>query len=166
MEYTEYMALSEQLREAMRRWTTGVAVLASQAGDRQMGMTINSFTSVSIDPPIITATLAINTRTHALVSETGLFALTILSKEQEEISDRFAGRIGPEDDRFRGLKTFQLVSGCPFLVGGLAFLDCKVVASHPMGEATLFIADVIAIQVEAGGEPLVYHNRKYHQLTS
>jgi flavin reductase (DIM6/NTAB) family NADH-FMN oxidoreductase RutF len=152
------------LRQVMRQWTTGVSVVTSRVGDLVHGMTVSSFTSVSLEPPIVAVTLADLARTYELVSESGVFAVTILAAGQEAISDRFAGRIVPDDERFVGVPVFSMVTGCPLIAGGLAFLDCRVVHAHPLGESTVFFGEVLAAQIEPDGQPLVYHNRGYHRL--
>lgn len=154
----------ELLRLAMRQWTTGVTVVTSRIGELVHGMTVNSFTSVSIEPPIITVTLADLARTYSLVRDSGVFAVTILAAGQEAISDRFAGRIVPDDERFVGIPVFTMATGCPLIAGGLAFLDCRVVYVHPLGESTVFFGEVLAAQIEPDGQPLVYQNRSYHRL--
>ena len=154
----------ELLRQVMRHWTTGVTVVTSRFGGLVHGMTVNSFTSVSIEPPVITVTLADQARTFSLVRESGVFAVTILAADQPLISDRFAGRTVADDERFVGLPVFSMVTGCPLIVGGLAYLDCRVAYAHSLGESTVFFGEVLAAQTEPDGEPLVYHNRGYHRL--
>ncbi|TLN16183.1 flavin reductase family protein, partial [bacterium] len=88
----EMQVLSEALRQAMRHWTTGVSVVTSRYGDAQHGMTVNSLASLSLDPPMLTVTLANATRTFELVKRSGVFGVTILGADQGPISDRFAGR--------------------------------------------------------------------------
>ena len=155
---------SEQLRQAMRAWTTGVAVITVRYDDQQHGMTVNSFTSISLEPPLISVTLKRLTRTHDLVEKSGEFALTILSSSQGELSDRFAGKLPDVHDRFEGVPTETLLIDAPLLKGGLAWLNCRVLNSIPAGENTLFIAEVIAARSGAEGEPLVYHNRVFWKL--
>lgn len=155
----------ELLRLAMRQWTTGVTVVTSRVGELVHGMTVSSFTSVSIEPPIITVTLADLARTFTLVRDSGVFAVTILASDQASVSDRFAGRIVPDDERFVGLPVFTMATGCPLIAGGLAFLDCRVVYAHSLGESTVFFGEVLAAQIEPDGHPLVYHNRGYHRLS-
>ncbi|HOH20253.1 MAG TPA: flavin reductase family protein [Anaerolineaceae bacterium] len=155
---------ADELRQAMRQWTTGVTIVTSRAEGIQNGMTVNSFTSISLDPPLVAVTLANHTRTHALVARSGVFAVTILSQLQAELADRFAGRIPEDGDRFHGLATFLLSSGAPLLADGLAWLDCRVVATHPLAESTLFLGEVDASRVIPDGEPLVYHSRIYRRL--
>jgi flavin reductase (DIM6/NTAB) family NADH-FMN oxidoreductase RutF len=155
----------EMLRQAMRRWTSGVCVVTGSYSSHVHGMTVNSFTSVSLNPPCVTVTLGNRTRTFGIVKASEAFAVTILGYHQLEIADRFSGKVAEEENRFEGLKTFTLISGAPLLEGGLAYLDCKVVHIYPMPESTLFIGEVQAIQFIERDEPLLYTNRTYHRLT-
>jgi flavin reductase (DIM6/NTAB) family NADH-FMN oxidoreductase RutF len=152
------------MREAMRQWATGVTVVSSTYDGLQHGMTVSSFTSISLDPPLVLVSLAKEARTHDLVLRSNIFGITLLNQAQDEISDRFAGRTTENQDRFAGLDTFTLYTGVPFLSGGLSFLDCTVVASHDVGDNTLFIGEVIAVQVTQAGDPLIYYNRSYRRL--
>ena len=154
----------EQLRRAMRAWTTGVTVVTARHNDRQYGMTVNSFTSISLDPPLVSLALRRLTHTHELVEQSGEFGVTILAADQKQLSDRFAGKFPDIKDRFEGVSTETLALDIPLLQGGIAHFNCRVVQSVPVGENTLFVADVIAVRVEGEGIPLVYHNREYHRL--
>jgi flavin reductase (DIM6/NTAB) family NADH-FMN oxidoreductase RutF len=158
----------EALRSAMRAWTAGVTVVTAALGGQRHGMTVNSFTSVSLDPAWITISLRQATRTHQIVMQARSFGVTILSTQQKEISQRFSGHstsgtLGGAD-RFEGLETATLVTGSPLIKGGLAWLDCRVVRAIEAGENTLFLADVVAAQGEFEGEPLIYHHRAYWHL--
>ncbi len=156
----------EQLRQAMRAWTTGVTIVTAKYDDQQYGMTVNSFTSISLEPPLISVTLKRLTHTHELVEKAGEFALTILASHQSELSDRFSGKLAIQD-RFEGLITEKLLIEAPLLTGGLAYLNCRVVNTMSVGENTLFIAEVIAAANGAvQGDPLVYHNRVFWKLDS
>jgi flavin reductase (DIM6/NTAB) family NADH-FMN oxidoreductase RutF len=156
---------SETLRQAMRAWTTGVAVVTAKYDDQQYGMTVNSFNSVSLEPPVISVALKQLTHTHALVLKSGVFAVTILGAEQQELSDRFAGKLPGITDRFEGVQVGRLSIDAPIIKNGLAFFNCRVMNSTPIGENTLFIAEVIDASGEGEGEPLVYHNRLFWRLT-
>jgi len=154
----------EQLRHAMRAWTTGVAVITATHEGQRYGMTINSFASVSLEPPMVSVTLKRLTHTFDLVEKSGEFAITILSADQGDVSDRFAGKIPEITDRFEGVETEKLLIDAPLLKGGTAFLNCRVVNSIPVGENTFFLAEVIAARGEGEGKPLVYHNRVFWKL--
>ena len=155
----------EKLRHAMRAWTTGVVIVTAIHEGQQYGMTVNSFTSISLEPPLILVTLKKLTHTHDLVVKSGMFAVTILSAEQRELSERFAGKIPNIMDRFEGVPTERLFADIPVFTDGLAYLHCRVLNSIPVGENTLFVAEVVAVHGEGTGDPLVYHNREYWRLT-
>ena len=151
----------------MRSWVTGVAVVTSQFEGGSHGMTVNSFTSISLEPPTVVVTMASNTRTYHLVEQSGVFAVTILSREQQVLAELFAGRIPEEGDRLAGLETFSLTSGAPLLRGGAAFLDCRVVHRYDLPISTLFIAEVMAAEVAPVPlPPLVYFDRTFSGLGS
>jgi flavin reductase (DIM6/NTAB) family NADH-FMN oxidoreductase RutF len=156
---------SEKLRRAMRAWTTGVAVVTSIYEGQQYGMTVNSFTSISLEPALICVTLKRLTHTHDLVVKSGMFAVTILTAAQRELSDRFAGKMPNITNRFDGIQTETISLDAPVFKEGMAYFDCVVVSSMPVGENTLFVAEVVDARGEGEGEPLVYHNRKYWKLT-
>ncbi len=165
MQNSSELPPGEMLRRAMRQWVTGVAIVTSQAGGIRHGMTVNSFGSISLEPPLVTVTMNHNTRTCALVEQSGIFAVTILSNTQQALAELFAGRLGDEHDRMEGVETFKMETGAPLLSGGLAFVDCKVVYQYPMLLSTLFIGEVIAARVDdQDGSPLVYHNRVFLRL--
>ena len=155
----------EKLRSAMRAWTTGVAIVTSIYADQQYGMTVNSFTSISLEPPLICVTLKRLTHTHDLVLKSGMFSVTILTSAQKELSDRFAGKMPSLTDRFEGVQTETISLDSPVFKTGMAYFDCVVVSSMPVGENTLFVAEVVDARGEGGGDPLVYHNREYWKLT-
>ena len=156
---------SEQLRAAMRAWTAGVTVVATTHEGQTHGMTVNSFTSISLEPAMITISLQTGSRTHELIEASRAFGLTILSTEQSEISDIFAGRVKDTEDRFTGLKTETLVTGSPLIEGGLAWMDCRLAQTFHAGTNTLLIAEVVAAKGNGEGKPLIYHNRDYWELT-
>jgi len=155
----------EKLRHAMRAWTTGVAIVTSIYEGRQYGMTVNSFTSISLEPALICVALKRLTHTHELVVKSGMFSVTILSAAQKQLSDRFAGKLPDITDRFAGLQTETISLDSPVFKEGMAYFDCRVVSSMPVGENTLFVAEVLDARGEGAGEPLVYHNREYWKLT-
>ena len=156
----------EQLRHAMRAWTTGVTVITATHAGQRYGMTVNSFTSISLEPPLISVALKKLTHTHEFVEKSGEFAVTILASHQRRLSDIFAGKFPEIKDRFEGVATETLLLPAPLITDGIAFFNCRVINSIPVGENTLFVAEVVAARGEGTGDPLVYHNRVYWQLTS
>ena len=149
----------------MRAWASGVTIVTASNQGEQHGMTVSSFTSIALEPPLVIVSLQTDSRTHALVTQVKAFAITILAENQQELSDRFAGRVPDAEDRLAGVETETLVTGAPFIKGGLAYLDCRVTQAIPVGTNTLFLAEVVAAQGSGDGQPLVYHDRKYRKLS-
>jgi len=154
----------ELLRAAMRQWATGVTVVSVALNGVQHGMTVSSFTSLSLEPPLVMVSLENVTRTRNLVLQAGYFGVTILSQDQRDISDIFAGRHTEHQDRFAGLQIYTLISGSPLLAGGLAGFDCKVLTHIPAGSHTVFVADVLAAHLESSNSPLLYYDRDYRRM--
>ena len=159
-------SISELLRLGMRQWATGVTIVTTHSGGEWHGMTVSSFTSISLSPPLILVSLQNETRTQALVKQSGVFGVTILDETQAGVSDRFAGRPIEVPDRFAGLETFVLTTGSPMLQIGLANFDCHVAATYSVVEHTLFIGEVVAVRLGQEKLPLIYYNRNYRYLRS
>ena len=161
--------ISKNMREQMRLWATGVAIVTAKNDDSRHGMTVNSFTSISLDPPRVLISIDKGTRTHQLISLSNSFTVNLLSAHQKEISERFAGGLEENEDRFEGIKTKNSYSGNPILLGGMAYFDCKSFDSFDAGSHTVFIADVVDSggpdSLEAEQAPLIYFNRGYHQIS-
>ena len=155
----------EQLKEAMRAWITGVAIVTGYHEGNIHGMTANSFNSIALSPPTVMIALRQHTRTNHLVKAGGVFGVSILNTEQKTLAKRFAGQINIDQPRFQGVETFSLATNAPLIKQGMAFLDCKVVNSFDIGETTVFIGEVLAAQKNGHGkEPLLYINREWRRL--
>lgn len=155
---------ADDLRNAMRQWASGVTVVTAKYQGVRHGMTVSSFTSLSLEPPLVLVSLERGSRTHALVEQSGFFAVTILCSDQRAVSERFAGGVPDGHDRFAGLQTFTLASGTPLLADGLSFFDCKVVSTYQAGTHTVFIGEVLAVREASSGVPLLHYNRAYKEL--
>jgi flavin reductase (DIM6/NTAB) family NADH-FMN oxidoreductase RutF len=156
----------EALRAVMRHWTTGVTVLTTRDGAQIHGMTVNAFTSVSLEPALVLVCIERVVRTHGMVQNSRIFAISFLREGQEHISNRFAGRATDITDRFAGLSTFTALTGSPILADNLGYLDCIVTAAYEAGSHTIFLAEVVDAKVQNSQKPLVYFDRNYHTLTS
>ncbi len=154
----------EELRIAMRNWASGICIVTAEHEGNRHGMTVSSFTSLSLDPALLSVSLYNTSRTHALVSAAGKFGVTILAADQEDVSNCFAGRIPDTEDRFADCEVAYLESKIPFIKGGLSFMECKVYQTIPMGTNTLFVGEIIATKAVEEGTPLLYFDRKYRQL--
>ncbi len=154
----------EELRKAMRNWATGITIVSVEHEGARHGMTVSSFTSISLDPPLLSVSLYNTSRTNALVTAAGKFGVTILAADQEDVSNAFAGRIPDTEDRFAGCEVEYLLSKIPFIKGGLSFFECRVTNTIPTGTNTLFIGEIIEAKARDGGDPLLYFNQKYGKI--
>lgn len=154
----------EQLRSVLRRWTSGITLVTTQHEGVLHGMTVNSFSSVSLDGLLVAVNIERRTRTHQLMSDAGSFAICILEAGQQALAQRFGGGLPDQADRFEGLDFSLGELGSPIPVGCLAWMECRITAAHPAVSHTIFIGEVVAAQRSEAGAPLVYYNRKYRQL--
>jgi flavin reductase (DIM6/NTAB) family NADH-FMN oxidoreductase RutF len=148
----------------MRRWATGVTVVTTRSGGEVRGVTVNSFTSVSLEPPLILICLDTRARTHHLLLASRRFCVNVLGEEQQALSDRFAGRSGGEHGRFDDISHRATAWGGPILDTCLAWLDCELADAYPAGDHTIFIGLVRAAHVDGEGNPLLHHAGQYHRL--
>ena len=151
-------------RAALACWASGVTVVTSAAGGRIHGMTVSAFSSVSLDPPLVLVCADKSSDTLALIEESRVFAVNILSAEQQALSNRFASK-KDEHLRFAGLAWRPGGTGSPILPGVLAALDCRVVAAHDAGDHVIYVGSVETVEIFAGA-PLVYHAGSYHGVAA
>ena len=154
---------ADNLKQVMRHWASGVAVITSASGGSLHGLTANSFTSISVNPALVSVAINNRTRSYQMILDAGFFGVSVLAEGQQDISERFAGK-EHMPDRFKGLDVFYLNSGAPLISGGVAHLDCRVTYVYEMPDSTLFIGEVIVAQVCDSLKPLIYYDRGYHQL--
>jgi flavin reductase (DIM6/NTAB) family NADH-FMN oxidoreductase RutF len=155
----------ETLKAVMRTWITGVAIVTARLDHKIHGMTANSFNAIALKPPTVLIALQKHTRTRNLVHQGGYFGVNILQSHQRETAMRFAGQLKIQGNRFADLETFELVSGVPFIKGGLAYLDCQVKESFEVGATTVFLGEVLAVMKNTDDQqPLLYYNRKWRKL--
>ena len=154
---------SDQFKYVMRQWASGVSVVTMETEERRHGLTVSGFLSISPEPPLVLISVGQELASDLLLQASGAYAVNLLRDDQRELSDRFAGRLG-DVDRFEGLVTRTEATGAPVLDDCLAWLDCRVVATHVVGDHTLFIGEVDAAGVNGSAEPLVYWNADYRRL--
>jgi flavin reductase len=155
---------ASQFKNALKLWASGVTVVSAQSEQQgPKGMTATSFSSVSVDPPQILVCLNQSTDTGALVLDQQQFAVNILGDEQQDVSNQFAGG-GSQEQRFAGVAWEAGENGAPLLSEALASLECKVVQQVQAGTHWIVIGEVQKV-VCRSGEPLLYYNGAYRQLS-
>lgn len=156
-----------EFRDTLGAFATGVTVITTQGPEEPYGMTANAFSSVSLDPPLILVCVIRGTQGEEMIEQNGIFAVNILSEEQEAISRYFASKSRPRGpDAFAEISHRRAASGSPILDGSLAYLDCRVAAMHEAGDHTIFIGEVMAIGSSVEARPLLFHGGKYGYLAT
>jgi flavin reductase (DIM6/NTAB) family NADH-FMN oxidoreductase RutF len=156
---------AQDFKEVMARWATGIAVITATQDDTWYGFTANSFASVSINPFLISMSMAKSLHTLQIIEATNQFAVNILRKEHADLGMRFAGML-PEyhEKRFAGLNVTLSANGCPLLPDVLGWMDCKVYKTLDVGASILFLGEVTGAYWSASGDPLVYWNRQWGEF--
>lgn len=156
---------SQALRATMRQWVTGVTVVTTVFEGARAGMTVSSFTSVSLEPPQVLVCLNKTTYCHTLAHQSNVFGVSLLKHDQSALSNRFAGLDPNVEDRFADLELLVAETGSPLLVGAVGLLDCVVRAKHDAGTHTIFVGEVVYANFLSEDAPLVYYNRRYQRMT-
>jgi flavin reductase len=156
---------SARFRSVLGRFTTGVVLLT--AGRRQpRGMTAGSFTSVSLDPPLVLVCVSCSASVHASVVEEQGFAVSVLSAGQRPVARRFADPGRPRGSReFEGVNTFPGgCTGAPLIGGALAWLECSLAAVYDGGDHSVFLGSVLDLAAGTPGDPLLHFGGAFHTL--
>src|SRR3984885_7873477 len=149
---------SRELRRVLGTFVTGVTVVTTTDDEGGLhGVTANSFSSVSLDPPLVLWSQAVKAHSHPAFFKAKRFAVNILAEDQIELSNRFA-KSSPE--KFAGLEVDIGLGGIPLLRGCGAGLQCRVVSRVPGGDHTIYIGEVDSIG-HAEREPLAFGNGQY-----
>lgn len=143
-----------QFRQTLGRWASGVTVVSCDHGPERRGMTASAFISVSLTPPLILVSVDHRAGMHATLQQAERFGVSILAREQEWLSNHFAGRPGDAE------VPWELLGGVPVLGGALAALACRKANAVEAGDHTLFIGEVEG-SVLGEGEPLLYFAGRY-----
>jgi flavin reductase (DIM6/NTAB) family NADH-FMN oxidoreductase RutF len=157
------------MRAARRRWASGVGVITTAIVEGDItsfrGSTVSAFLVVSLDPPMVLVSLEQGSRMSSLVPTTGNFAISILDRAHEFLSDRFSG-YGPQpDERFTGLTHVTAETGAPLLDSALAWFDCEVDRVLETGDHVTILGRVVAVGVgEDTDDPLLSYEGAYRRI--
>jgi flavin reductase (DIM6/NTAB) family NADH-FMN oxidoreductase RutF len=149
-----------EFRQLMARWATGVSVVTSRAGARDVGLTVNAFLSVALEPPTVLISLQEAADTTGAVVASGVFAVNLLAYDQRAISERFA-RTGPAEEKFRDLPLARGATGAALLPDGLGSLEARVRSVVPVADHRLIVGGVVALRPGREVPPLVFFRSRY-----
>lgn len=152
---------SAEFRRACGRFATGVAIASAvDHGGAAHGLTVSSFTSVSLDPPLILICVGHEVSTVEVFRRASHFGISILREENRDVSQRFATK---GLDKFDGIGWHQGQTGAPLIDRALATMECEVYQRIPSGDHDILVGRVVATRVD-DGVPLIYYASRYHKL--
>ncbi|WP_035805224.1 flavin reductase family protein [Kitasatospora mediocidica] len=155
------MLSQSSFRTILGRFTTGVVLVTTTTPNGPVGMAVNSFTSVSLEPPLIALCAALTSTTWPSIRETGGFAVSILGEQHEDLCRVFSTRGA---DRFSGGDWTSSRDGHPIPADALGWLDCRISTIHPAGDHELVIATAADGAVADAAGPLVFHGGRFREL--
>jgi flavin reductase (DIM6/NTAB) family NADH-FMN oxidoreductase RutF len=150
-------------RRACAQFTTGITVVTTVDGNgHPHGITVNSFASVSLSPPLVLVSIDLRNALLGHFFSSQVFAINVLAGSQERLSRRFSS---PTEDRFNGVDWHPAAdSGTPLLDGALAHFECTIVRNVEAGDHTVLIGEVRKAAFSVGEKPLVFFNSAYRSI--
>ena len=149
---------SAKYRQVLGHFTTGVTVITAAGESGPVGLAVGSFSSVSLDPPLVGFFADQGSTSWPKIEATGSFCVNILGEQQEDVCRRFASK---GDDKFAGLGWSPAGSGSPLLAGVIAWIDCDIDSVVPAGDHVLVLGAVRELEVAHDGPPLAFFRGGY-----
>lgn len=160
----EAQARARLFRDVLGRFASGVTVVTSMSGGEPVGMTCQSFSSVSLEPPLVLFIPARTSRAWPLIQRSGRFCVNFLAADQAELSNRMASR---GVDKFAGVSwTPAEHTGSPVLEGTLAHVDCTIFAVHEAGDHYVVVGRVLGLHTTDVPDPLLFFQGRYRTTES
>lgn len=147
-------------KQAMSHFVSGVTVVTTAHEGVLFGMTVASFASLSLHPPLVLICVEKSVKSHDAIIASEKFGVSILAEDQAEISGRFASRV---DDKFAGISVRTGTLGLPLIEGAVCLLECRLHDALAGGDHTIFVGEVVEAET-ADRKPLVYHRSGYRAL--
>ena len=147
-------------RAVLGRFASGVTIVTLRDGDRDAGMTVSAFCSISLEPPLVLASISETAEMRGAIERVDLIGVSILAQEQEAISRRFAEY---EGDRFEGIGLVRGATGVALIDGAIAHAECRIVQRHVAGDHLIVIAEVDNATT-FDERPLLYYRGGYAGL--
>lgn len=157
---------NERLRTLMRQVPSPVTVVTAAREGEMRGITIGSFTSTSLDPPLISFNLARDAQMYPLMSEVDWFVVHVLAEDQARLGNQFSIRDTAADEQFVGIDYELDERGTPVLDGVVSVLRCRKHATYDAGDHVIIVGEVVESINHADKRPIVYYDRSYHTVGS
>ena len=149
--------------DVMARLPAGVVLISTRAGDGYKALTASSLVSISLEPPMVLVGLERDSATRAAILDTKAFNVSVLTRAQEFVADRFAGRAPAVDPKWNTLAHRLGANGIPLLDGAAAWLECRLAQTHRAGDHDVCIGEVETAELGTG-DPLILWDRQFWSL--
>ena len=149
-------------KQAMSHFASGVTVVTTEHDGTPYGLTVASFASLSLHPPLVLVCIEKTVKSHDAIASAKKFGVSILGAQQADVSNRFASK---SDDKFAGIATTRGELGVPLIDGAVCTMECKVRDQLPGGDHSIFVGEVADVHVREGA-PLVYFRSGYRQINA
>lgn len=155
------MAVDEaRFRQALGHFASGVTVVTTTHAGQHFGLTLSSFASLSLRPPLVLICVDKGVASHQAIPAAGGFVINVLEQRQEHLSRKFAAT---DEEKYTGVAWHIGKLGFPVLEDVLAVIECQLYQALPGGDHTIFVGEVIDATIGEGA-PLLYYRRGYHEL--
>lgn len=159
------MVDQDQFRQIMGNFATGVTVVTTRVDGTDHAMTVNSFASVSLDPPLVLFNADRETTTHDLIASGECYAVNILSADQEWISNRFAGEHKEMEDPWEDVPIQREATNAPIIEDSIGYIDCSLYEAYDGGDHTIYVGEVEQTELQNPEEPaLTFFRGNYGSL--
>lgn len=156
-----------EFRAAMSRFSTGITVVTTQVDGQYHGVTVNAFCSVSLNPPLVLVSLEERSHTREMIQRSGVYAVNVLTSEQQALARNFATRASDGGKTFTDIPLHSGVTGSPLFTEALVCIECHVAADYPGGDHRLMLGEVVGLEFHtdrAGHGPLLYYRSRFSTL--
>ncbi|MBA2474996.1 MAG: flavin reductase [Actinobacteria bacterium] len=158
------MVTGDELREAMRRFAPGIAVVTLNAGGLRLGITVASLVSLSLEPPLVGVSVGTSSSAHEPLREAGQFVVNLLAGDQERVAQHFARSGVPPIALWSGISLRESPQSEPQLEGALAWITCRTRDELDAGDHTIFVGEVLSLELGRPGAALVYVGGGYRSV--
>ena len=151
----------QELRRVLGHFATGVTVITTRDKDGvPFGLTANAFTSLSLNPPLVVVCVDKTAQCYGCFHESKVFAVNVLSEDQEELSRRFATK---NSAKFAGVEWHEGNNGAALIEGAMGHIECRIVQTHDGGDHTIMVGEIVSASA-SGDRPLLFFKGKYQRL--
>jgi flavin reductase (DIM6/NTAB) family NADH-FMN oxidoreductase RutF len=154
---------SRMLRDAFGAFPTGVVAVAARVDGKLLGLAVSSFTSVSLEPPLVSFSVAKSSTTWPELRRAERLGVTVLAEDHGAVCRQFAG---PAKERFTGVAFEITHTGAVMLADGIAQYDCTVREELEAGDHVIVLLQLHAVGVHSGGQPLIFHRSEFGRLSA